>query len=72
MEVVDVLLLAHLLERAPVLVRYPEPLGVPGPDVHVDGGEVVVLLVPRGPRPRNLIQNKINFEIIKFYRYFIL
>ena len=48
-QVVHVVLLAELLQGPPILVRYAEPLGVAGPDVQVDGSEVVVLLVPGRP-----------------------
>ena len=50
MQVVYVLLLAHLLERTPVGVWHSEPLRVPRPDVDVDGGKVVILLVAGGSR----------------------
>ena len=54
MEVVHTVLLAELLEGAPVLVGHTEPLAVPGPDVDVDGREVVVLLMAGSPGSGNL------------------
>ena len=48
MQVVDVVLDAELLQRAPVFVGHAEPLRVAGADVDVDGGKVVVLLVAGG------------------------
>ena len=59
-EVVHTVLLAELLEGAPVLVGHTEPLAVPGPDVDVDRREVVVLLMTRRPRSGNL--KKLFFE----------
>jgi hypothetical protein len=53
-EVVHLVLLAELLEGAPVGVRHPEPLRVPGPDIDVNGRKVVVLLVAGGSRPGHL------------------
>ena len=50
----DLVELALLLQRPPVLVGHAEPLAVPGPDVDVDRREVVVLLMTRRPRSGNL------------------
>ena len=50
----DLVELALLLQRPPVLVGHAEPLTVPGPDVDVDRREVVVLLMTRRPRSGNL------------------
>ena len=47
MQIINLVLLTQLLQGAPILVGDTEPLGVAGPDVHVDGGKVVVLLVAR-------------------------
>lgn len=49
-----VLLLAEVAHHSPVRLGHSEPLAVPGPDVDVDGAEVVVLLVARDPAPRHL------------------
>ena len=46
--------LALLLHGAPVLVRDPEPLRVPGADVDVHRAKVVVLLVTRRSGSGNL------------------
>ncbi len=48
------LLFAQLVEHSPVFVVDSEPLTVPRPDVHIDGTEVVVLLMPWSPCPRDL------------------
>ena len=47
-------LFAEAVDDAPVGVRHAEPLAVAGPDVDVDGAEVVVLLVARRPAARHL------------------
>ena len=47
-------LFAEAVDDAPVSVRHAEPLAVAGPDVDVDGAEVVVLLVARRPAARHL------------------
>ena len=54
MQIINLVLLTQLLQGTPILVGDTEPLGVAGPDVHVDGGKVVVLLVAGGARPRHL------------------
>ena len=54
MQVINLVLLTQLLQGTPILVGDTEPLGVAGPDVHVDGGKVVVLLVAGGAGPRDL------------------
>ena len=53
-EVVHLVLLAELLQGPPIGVGHPEPLRVPGPDVDVDRGKVVVLLMARRSRSGNL------------------
>ena len=57
-QVVHTVLLAELLQGAPVLVGHSEPLAVPGADVDVDSCKVVVLLVAGGPGSRHLQANK--------------
>lgn len=54
MQVIDVVLLAELLDAAPVRVRRGKPLAVARSDVNVDRAEVVVLLVARRSTVRDL------------------
>ena len=56
-QVVHLVELALLLERAPVLVRNTKPFAVSGPDVDVDSGKVVVLLMSGSSSSGNLKQN---------------
>ena len=53
-QVVHLVELALLLQRAPVLVRHPEPFTVAWTNVEVDCCKVVVFLMAWSPSPRNL------------------
>ena len=69
MQVVDVVLDAELLQRAPVFVGHAEPLRVAGADVDVDGGKVVVLLVAGGSWPGHLHKMKMKRYTPKRYKF---
>ena len=65
----DLVELALLLQRPPVLVGHAEPLAVPGPDVDVDRREVVVLLMTRRPRSGNLKKYFFETKYFKMIKY---
>ena len=53
-QVIDLVFGAEILQRSPIIIRDPEPFGISGADVDVDGAKVVVFLMPRRPGARHL------------------
>lgn len=54
MQIIDVVLLAQLLNAAPICIRNGKPLTVPGANVDINRTEIVVLLVAGRSAARHL------------------